>query len=155
VSVRSISEPRQKGPADVEAQLQWTQSEERRLEAWPPAFCGELDASPQDGQAARLLDEIRRAGGERRLLQGLVGKPGQKNHRCRDGASTQFTKHLETVRVAHAPIQQDHVRGLISRGHLKRGEAAGALDDVETFIRQVHAERATVILVIIDDDDPA
>ena len=133
------------GAVDVEAQLQGAQAHLRRrlllggIGQRPLALRDELDAPHQDREPARLVDEVDRAAGERRLLVDVVAERGQENHRCGDAALAQLAQHLEPVHPGHAPIQQDHLR-VLAPGHvLQRRRPVGKGRHREALVHQVEA----------------
>ena len=117
----------------------------------PRAFGDQLQALDEDRQASRLVDEIDRAAGERRLFVDVVGQRCQKDHRDRDPAPAHAAQHLDAGQLRHAPIEQHRVGAAALFEIGERVAAIVEAGDLVSLIDQVEAERFAEQIVVVDE----
>src|SRR5271170_2679767 len=128
---------------DVKAQLEPAERQHvgpRRLRIGSRALGNQLQASDENRQTSRLVDEIDRAAGERRLFVDVVGKRRQKDHRERDPSPSQVSQHLDAGELRHAPVKQHYVGAAALLEISERVAAVVEAGDFVPFIDQVEVE---------------
>src|ERR1700722_2001693 len=107
----------------------------------------------QDGNTARLVDEVQRAAIEGEFLVGRLRAASQEHHRQGDAYAAQARQQIDAGHRGQTPVQHDDFRvGAVAERAEKR-VAVRESRHIKSVIGKLVAHSLTVVVVIFDERD--